>query len=45
MPKKYIIYCTLLLSALVYANANGYVYGSILSGQDAAQKSANRYHK
>ena len=45
MPKFYLIYCTLVLVMFSYANASGHVYGSLFSTQNAAQKSANHYHK
>jgi hypothetical protein len=45
MPYKYIIFCVIVLASYAYANAYGYVYGTLFSTESAAQKAANHYHK
>ena len=45
MSKTFIVYAILVLSAYAYANANGIVWASYVSGQGTANKSANHYHK
>ena len=45
MPKTYIIFCSALIVLLAVANFNGYVFMSMLSNVQKANKAANHYHK
>jgi len=45
MPKLYIIYCLIVLGAFGYGQLNGYVLGSLITGQGVANRAANHYHK
>ncbi len=45
MPVKFIVFCTVILGYYAYANHNGIVYASLLTGKGVAQKTANVYHK
>ena len=45
MLKKFVVYCSVLIILLAIANRNGYVFTSMLTGSQKADKSANHYHK
>ena len=45
MPRIFIIYCSVLIVLLAVANFNGYVFMSMLSNVQKANKAANHYHK
>ena len=45
MSKLQVIYCAIVLAALAWSNANGYVYASFFTGQGTANKNATHYHK
>ncbi len=45
MLKIFSIYCTALVILLAVANHNGYVFTSMLTGSQKADKTANHYHK
>ena len=45
MIKLFTAYCVFLVSLLVYANYQGYVFSNIFSNQSHAAQSANQYHK
>ncbi len=45
MLRIFAIYCTVLVILLAVANRNGYVFTSMLTGSQKADKAANHYHK
>ena len=45
MLKLFTIYCVVLVILLAVANQNGYVFTSMLTGSQKADKAANHYHK
>ncbi len=45
MPKIFMGYCASLLVLFATAQHQGYVFSSLFSGVQKADKMANRYHK
>ncbi len=45
MLKKFVVYCSVLIIMLAFANRNGYVFTSMFTGSQKADKTANHYHK
>jgi hypothetical protein len=45
MIKMFGTYCAIIVTTLAFANYQGYVLTSLFSSSQAANKSANRFHK
>ena len=45
MNKLFGAYCAIIVTTLAYANYQGYVLTSLFSSSQAANKTANRFHK
>lgn len=45
MPKIFATYCAILVMLMTVANWHGYVFSSLFTGVQKADKAANHYHK
>jgi hypothetical protein len=45
MPKIFTTYCAMIIALLAVANHQGYVFTSLFTSVEKADKTSNHYHK